>query len=507
MRNMAYGFGAQALNMAIGFAGRTVFIHQLGVIYLGVNGLFANILSLLALAEMGVGNAILYNLYKPVAENDKAKISALIALLATIYRRVGITVAVVGLGILPLLESLIKDQANIVNLQLVYLLFLVNSVITYFFAHNSILLIAEQKRYVITKYAICFNLLQNSLQILILYMTHDFILYLCVQISCTFFNSYLVTKYVERVYPFIGKASGVLDKAVIYKNIRAMSMHKVATTVLYYTDNILITMFSGIYWVGIYANYTMILGIVTQFAGVLNSSLSASIGHLNAMESQGKSHQVFEASFLVNFWVNGVCLIALCLLLSPFITLWLGKEYVLDGSILGMILLNYYLLSMRAVVIMFKDSLGLFWNDRYKGLVESLINVTASIILGKMFGIIGVLVGTFTGMMLSCFWIEPYVLFKYGFKKSVWHHYIQYGIYTIALTGALFITEKACAYFPDDTVAGFFGKFFCCMLIPNLLFSICFFKTDAFKYVYGKVKALSKQTKDAERSGERESGY
>jgi len=495
IRNMVSSWGGQFLGIGFSFVSRTIFINILGAEYLGINGLFSNILSMLALAELGVGSAITYSLYKPLASKDENKIKALMGLYATAYRMIGCIVAVIGLALVPFLENIIKEKPDIPHLTIIYLMFLASSVVSYFFTYKNSLIIADQKQYVITIYSYGFSLVQNIAQIIILMLTRNFLWYLAIQIACGFLSNFFMAKKVDHVYPFLHEGAKVyLDKESkksLFKNIGAIILHKIGTVIVFGTDNILISIFVGVYWVGLYSNYIMIMGIVNNFINSIFSSVTASVGQLNAKESSEKIYSVFNTAFFLNFWIYSFCAVSFWVLFNPFITMWIGSQYVMDKEIVLMIVVNFFVTGMRRTVLTYKETMGLFWQDRFKPLCESAINLIASVILVTKLGIIGVLLGTFISTMTTCFWVEPYILYKYGFQKNVRTHFGKYILYTVVAVVTALLTEMACSIFTTYTFFSIVGRAIFCLLIPNMMITMLFFRTKEFTHVYGIVKGLS----------------
>ena len=494
IRNTVYGLGGQLLGVIFSFASRTLFIYILGANYLGVNGLFGNILSMLSLAELGVGSAIIYSMYKPLAENDEGKIKAIMGLYATAYRIIGCAVALLGISLLPFLNFLIRDKPKIPNLSIIYLLFLGNSVITYFFAYKSSLIMADQKNYINTINQVRFTFAQNIIQMTLLFITKNYLLYLTVQVIVSFFMNYSISKKADKMYPFLknGKKE-YLDKECkksIFKNTGAMMSHKVGGVVVNSTDNILISTFVGVYWVGLYSNYVMIIGMINGILSQIFTALTASVGNLNAIESDKKSYDVFNILFFMNFWVYGFCSICLLILFNPFIIVWLGSKYIMNDYVVIMIVVNFFVMGMRQTVLLYNTTLGLFWNYRFKPWFEAVINLIASIILLKKFGIAGVFLGTFISTMTTSFWVEPYILYKRGFKMPIKLYFVNYIRYTVITIIATIIAQLICSYFITFTILSLACKALICLIIPNLLFVVLFYKTKEFKHLQKMVNSM-----------------
>jgi O-antigen/teichoic acid export membrane protein len=494
IRNIITVLIGQIFGILITFISRMVFIRILGAEYLGVNGLFTNILSLLSLAEMGFGSAIIYSLYKPLAAKDEIKIKALMNFYASAYHLIGIVVLGIGLLLFPFLDYIIKDKPDIPNISIIYILYLANSVITYFFAYKRSLIIADQKNHIVTIYKYSFYTIVNIIQIIVLLTTKNFIFFLLVQFVFGFIENFMISRKAEKLYPFLKKSKGVkldkVSKREIFKNVQAMMYHRLGGVVVAGTDNIIISSFVGIVWVGLYSNYLLIITAINTIIGQVFVSVTASVGNLNTLEDKSKSLIVYKSILLANFWLFGLSTISLFILFNPFITLWVGKEFLMSESIVVMIVINFYVNGMRKTTLMFRDSLGLFWNDRYKPVFESIINLIASVFLAKQYGIFGVLLGTFISTMTTCFWIEPYILYKYGFNNGVKDYFIRYGKYSFVLLIASIVTWLSCSIFSTVTVLNIVGRLLICLLVPNIIFLVFFYKTHEFKYLYKIVTDL-----------------
>lgn len=486
IRNIIFALGGQFVTTIVNMINKTVFIYILGANYLGVSGLFSNILSMLSLAELGIGSTITFHMYKPLAENNKQEIKSLMNLYAQTYKIIGIFIAIIGIALTPFLKYIIKDMPNIPNINLIYIMFLLNSVVSYFFAYKSAIINADQKNYIVTLKTQSFILLQSFVQIMILFLTRNYVLYLVVQIIITLLTNLSISKKADTMYPYIKskniKKINTIKKKNIFKQVRAMMSHKIGTVIINGTDNILISSFVGIYWVGIYSNYIMIIYMINGFIRQIFNSITSSIGNLNAKETKEKSYEIYKKLLFFNFWIYGFSSICFFILINPFIELWIGKEYILSIYIVIIIVLNFYMSGIRTITLAYRDTLGLFWNDRYKPLIESIINLIASIILANNFGLIGVLIGTFISTVLTSFWIEPYVLFKNGFDRKVSDYFKLFIKYSLSFTIILLITVWFCNIVNYKDIFGFLIKVIITITLPNLIFSLFFYRADEFKY-------------------------
>lgn len=494
LRNTTYAFIGQIISIVLNFINRSFFVYFLGASYLGVNGLFSNILAMLSLADLGIGSAITYNMYKPLADNDTSKIKALMNLYAKVYRYIGIFVAIIGLTLLPFLDYLIKDQPNITHLNFIYLLYLCNSVVSYFFSYKRSMLIADQKSYLDTKNRYIFLSTQYILQILFLFLTSNFIIYLLIQILCNILSNISISLKVNKLYPYlISKNEDKLqlhERNLIFKHVVAMMSHRVGSVVVNSTDNLLISAYVGVYWVGLYSNYVLIIGTIKTLFSHFFTALLASVGNLYVTESNQKSYEIYSVINFITFWLSAWTAICLLILINPFINIWLGKNYILDISIVVIIIINYYLYSIRQPQITFNVALGLFWNDRYKPWFEAAINLFASILIMKRIGFAGVLWGTFISTVFVSFWVEPYILFKHGFKRKVTHYFRQFIVYLLVTLLAGSVTWLLSSHFTKNSWTALMYKGLVCLIVPNLTFYAFFRKTDELNYLKSIVKNI-----------------
>lgn len=493
IRNIKYAVVGQFSALLISLASRMVFVHILNAEYLGINGLFTNILSILSLAELGIGSAIIYSMYKPLSEKDEIKLTALMGLYRKAYITIGVAVAAAGAALTPSLEYFVKEMPDVPYLQLIYLMFVANSSISYFFSYKRSLIIADQKRYIATLYRYSFYFLLNAAQIVILLLTKNYILYLGLQIICTFAENICVSIKADRLYPFLkGKNNACLnenDKKAIIRNVKAMLFHRIGSIIVMGTDNLLISKYVGVVAVGLYSNYLLIINALNSVFGLGFESITASIGNLGVTETNDKKIFIFKCMDLAVFWAFGFASICLINLFNPFIKLWLG-DYIFPAPVVLLIVLNFYLTGRRKSVLTFRDAFGLFWYDRYKPLFEAGINLIASVIMAKKIGIAGVFIGTTISTLTTCFWVEPFVLYKYGFKSPVRTYFIKYVIWTVFAFAAGIITSLICSVFANNTLVDFLAKMTVCIIVPNILFAAAFWKTEEFQYLSAVFKNI-----------------
>jgi len=496
IKNMKFGLLGQVLNLLLVFVTRRVFVSVLGDDYLGLHGLLSNVISMLSLAELGIGASILFSLYKPIAEDDKEKIKALMKLFKKAYATVGIAVGVLGLGMLPFLTLIIRNMDEAVlnsyeaqgistNLYLIFGLFLLNTVGSYFFVYKQSLLGADQKEYINTNVRSVSTIALNVLQIVFLLWTRDYIAYLLIMIFVNFSTNFILSKKVDERYPYLKEP--VREKLTkedvneLKRNVKANTFHSLGSFLVFGTDNLLIGAMVGLATVGHFGNYNLVLNGLLLLYGVVFSAMSASVGNLGASTEENKVEDNFYVTNFLGFWMFGFSITCLYILFNPFIALWMDESRVLPYGVVLIIILNFYLKGMRRAVITYKDSLGLFWYDRYKPLVEAVINLAVSIALGMRFGLFGILLGTTISTLTTSFWIEPYVLYKYGFKSKLRNFFKRYAIYTLAALAVLLATRFIVSFVTFGGILGFALLTLVTVLVSNALLALLFHRTQEFE--------------------------
>ena len=272
-----------------------------------------------------------------------------------------------------------------------------------------------------------------------------------------------------------------------------MMFHKIGGMVVNSTDNIILSKFVGIVSVGVYSNYYMIINGLELVTNQIFDAIVASVGNLGAKESKEKVKSVFDKVFFLNFWLFSFCAICLMCVFNNFIELWIGKEYLFELSVVVIIVIAFYLKGMRKTVLTFKDATGTFYQDRYKPIFESIINLIASIILAKKFGAAGVFLGTIISTLTTSIWVEPYVLYKYVFKEKSFTYFYKLIMYTILGICVCALTYWTCLKITYTGILAIIIKLIICLIIPNVIYIILFRKTEEFKYYKGLVDRIWKK--------------
>lgn len=489
-RNIVYALLSQIIAQLANFVVRTVFIKELDAVYLGVNGLFSNILTYLSLAELGVGSALIYSMYAPLAKGDTDKVSAYMNTYQKCYLVIGAFVLAIGCSLTPFLDFFINGESNIPNLRLIYVLYVLNTASSYFFAYKGSIFRADQKQYIVTNNNTLFVIMHSVFRILILRVFHSFILYLIITIVCNLLENIVIALKANRAYPYLKQnKNSKLEKnesIALLKNVSAMFLHKVSDVVLGSTDNIIMSKFIGLLTVGLYSNYQMIINVVKTVFNLVAGGIVPSVGNLCASESKEKQYEVFKSILLLNIWVVAFCCICLLNLLTPFVELWIGENYVIHDRLIMWIVMSLYIqLSMRAIE-MFRTATGMFWNDRYFAILQCAINIVVSIVLVKVVGCEGIFIGTAVAVLATKFWKTSSLIYRNAFNKNPAKYFLTYSIYTTVGIIAAVITRYICS-FATDGINGFVFRTVVCLVIPNICYLIVFFKTREFRYLLSKV--------------------
>ena len=499
LRNLRY---AALLNLAlvlVNFIARRIFVTVLSEQYLGLNGTFTNVLSMLSIAELGVGTAITYSMYKPLAVRDEELLLSLMALYRRYYRVIGLVIAVLGVALTPLLPYLTYDLPDIRNIRLIYLLFVLDSALSYALVYKQSLISADQKQYIVTAYRNLALMALAIVQSVLLILTGNYYVYLAAKIVSTVAINILLARRADRMYPFLKNRSPrplpADVRAEISKNIRATLIHKLGTVVVFQTDNLLIAIFVGAVSVGIYSNYVMITAGLTTAYLLVFRSVTASVGNLCAEADRTHAREVFWELDLFTRWLYGFSAISLVVLLNHFIgSVWLTKDYLFPMELVLIISANFYVTGMRQSVLTYRDAMGLYWYDRYKAVFEAIINLVVSILLARRYGILGIFIGTFVSTVTTCLWVEPYMLFKHGFRFPVRGYFLRYALNTVLTVAAGFAAWYLASLLPDTGLLPFVGKLFVCAIVPNLLFWLCYHRTDEFRALWTMVVRRLRRT-------------
>ena len=434
--NFTTSVGGQLLGIIMKFVVQTVFIHTLGREYLGINSLFSNILQMLSLAELGVGNAILFKLYDPIAHDDKKRITVLINFYKTIYRFIGLVVLVIGCCLIPFLRFLIKDYDRLaelnINAAIIFFLYLMQSVSSYlFFAYKSAIVKANQKEYLLNLARYLFTIVSSILQIVCLFIFRNFIVYVAILIISVIGENFTYACIADKLFPYINeKCSEKLRKneiIEIFKDCGALLLYKLNEMVVKSTDNIVLSAFLGLEMVALYSNYYIFYTTIKALYEKVYGAVAHAIGNLHTTHNEEHEYLIFNVVFLIASIIGGTAFIGIFVVGDEFIRTWIGKSWVLSQPFSFLMGLEIYTMSIRQALGKYRNAMGLFQQAKYRPLAGMIINIIVSVSLVNVWGITGVITGTLVADWTTFMWFDPIILHKYGFggKHSVLQYYIK----------------------------------------------------------------------------------
>lgn len=481
-RNTVAAVISRMMAILMGFAVRIVFTHTLSETYVGVCGLFSNIIMVLALPELDIVTAIPYALYDPIARGDQEKQKSLMELYRKFYHVTAGVILASGVACSPLLEPVTGNQ-KVEHLIFIYLMYLFNSALSYLWAYKRTLIDAHQLISVGVWYQTVFLVIQDVVQIAVLWFNGNFLLFLSVSLICTLARNIALSRKADSLYPYLKEkdAEPLLreEKKEIADKLRAMMMHKVGNVVVNSTDYLLLSTLIGLSSVGSYFNYYLIIGSVRQVLNQILQGITASVGNLGVSADKAKIREILEDAFFVGHWIFGFAAICIYELINPFIEVSFGRQYVFPLSVVLVLCLKFYVTGMRQTVIVFRDAFGLFRLDRYKAVLETMLNLGISMVLVFRLGTLGVFLGTLISMLLTSVWMEPFVLYRYiGIPLK--SYFGKYLIYTGVAAATSLAIHRLCMN------QGFFGKFIICFLGINLLWLFLYSRTREFRELCSK---------------------
>ena len=472
-RNIVFDGALEMMNMLFPFAIRSVMLHYLGTEYLGLNGLFKSLLMFLNLAELGVGSAMVFSMYKPIAEDDTFTICALLRLYRTLYRIIGLAIAAVGLLLMPVLRNLIKgDLPAGMNLYILYLMNLGNTVMTYWlFAYKSSLLQAHQRRDVISKVSLAIRLTEYVLKMLILIYTRNYYLYLSVQLLCQLAVNLLTAVCATKMYPrYVPEGKLSKEKTLdVFRRVRDLFTSKLSATVFDAADTLVISAFMGLTALALYQNYYFIITALRMMLIVVLNACMAGVGNKLVMESKEANYRDLEKISLLFLWVLGVSSSMLLCMYQPFIRVWMGEDNMLAVGLVFCFVVYYYSMGANKLINMFKDAAGIWRVDRWRPLTAALVNLGLNLATVQWLGLYGVLLSSvFSIVFIQIPWLFRN-LFREVFPRQRMGKYILLfcSVTTVSLISCG-VSWFVCGLFTLDVWSTLFLNAVVSFLVPNL---------------------------------------
>ena len=488
VKNVVVSLSVSILTLILSFFNRTVFVRALSAEYLGLNGLFSNILSFLALSELGIGGAFGFALYKPLKDGDTRKLSSLMAVFRRLYTIVGLTILAVGLLLTPFLSCFFRQMPeNIPDIRLFFLLNVAGTAISYFFSYKRTLMICDQKEFLSTLLFGTFRVLAVAMQMIILLCTGSYFWYLIAMIGCGFAENLTAAHIADMLYPFLSdRHPAPLDpeeRVRLKKNTAAIFLHKLGGTLVFSSDNIIISRFVGLIPMGLYSNYALIISSIDAILHKALVSLTASIGNLMVSSEKEHHRQIFSHVLFLNCWIYGAASVCLICLIDPFLRVWLGQEYLLDPSVLILAVVNFYLNGVRKTVLIFKDAAGVFTQDKYKPFIEGIVNILVSVPLAIRFEIQGVIFGTIFSTLAVAFWYEAFVFFRYSFQQGVGRYLLVQARFFLLNIALAISCYYLCALIEAGPLCTLLIRIPICLILPSTFYLIGFRRSGNLGYL------------------------
>lgn len=492
--NMCAKFINQIVVILLGLISRRVMIDSVGVQYLGINGVLENVFTIISLAESGIGVAMVYSLYKPLAEKNEHVIKGLMQFYRKSYYILAAFTLCAGLAMIPFLPALLKGN-TINDTMIIYFLFLFQAVTSYLFTYKVSLNNADQNQYIVTIINTVSQTLVLIIKITILYFWKNYIAFLAIDILFNLMRNLVVSHIVDRMYPFLKEKGKVkLDdeiKEPLYRNIKALFIGKLGYIVSVASDNLVISSKLSVISVGLYSNYTTILNAASNFVKIFISSSTASVGNAIASETKENVYRIFKKMLFINFWIYTVCAAGMFGLLTPFVeNIWLGKEFGLGSLTTLLIVFNFFLDGIMAPIDSVKSSAGIYWNDRYIPIMSALLNLFLSILFVQKYQIAGVLIGTIVSKIALTFWIQPLFVYKLLFKRNLMDYFgliIRYLCSFVGVVAIDFWVLKLLNLTMNFGILIFEGIII--LVITNVALWILFGRTNEFQELISMIKS------------------
>lgn len=496
IKNFSAAILRYLLTFFFSFYTRRLFVDALGVEYLGVAGLMGNVLGMLAIAELGIGTSIVFSLYKPLAEKDQNKIHLLIELYRKLYRFIAIFVLIVGLGLMPFLTVISPDLIDIPQYNIIYLMFLANSVIPYFFAYNSTLYTATQQDYKLQNIRTLFYVLTMGATIIVLTCFPDYILLTACTMLLGIASQLLIYYLAHRKWPWLNKkAQGTLNKEdilTIKNNVRGMVFHKIGSYCIHGTSSLIIANTVNLFTVGLYANYQTVAKIGKSIITEFFNAMTAGLGEKVATDTNNAVHHLFNEMNFLSFWLYGNLSVCFYFSVNSFIDIWLGNGFQIPRLAILFIALDIYVMGMRIPCAILKSSAGMFTNDQYVPIFQSIINLSLGFFLGLKWGITGVVLAILLSGLFTISWYGAYVLYRDFFIKPFKEYIGHYILYSIIVIFSYFIISYILElYLPSTPWIRFIYILSIVVTVYNSCILIMFNFLPGGKLAYKRVKSLA----------------
>lgn len=493
MRNAATSIGGQLSNNVLRFISRTVFVYTLGKEYLGISSLYTNILTILSVSELGFSTVITYSLYRPLAEGDETTTAALMQFYKKVYRLIGMAILAIGLCLIPVLPRLMNGVTDQVNIYLYYILYLIQTVVSYlFFAYKGTLLAADQRQYISDLITYAVQVAVNLVQIAVLLALRSFLIYTLLYIAGSIVQNSLIALAADRHYPYIKKPAPRLTKEQtrsVFSKVYAMALYHICVVIGTATDNLVISSCLSVLMVGLYDNYNLIIQVVQKLISGFFRAFSSSLGNSFVTEEREKNLFIFRCLRVLNVWVVVVCSVCFAVLFQPFIQLWIGRNYLLDYATVLVIVGNFATNFLQSTVQISKESSGLFVRGKYRPVATAVLNLVISIVLVQRIGVMGVFLGSIISRLVTTWWYDAWLLYRHAFGISPGGYYVEYMLALALIYGLAALIQWLCRTVPAGW-GGLLLRGAVCMLLTNGALVLIYCRSKELRYLIQKEKKL-----------------
>ena len=492
IKNIAAALFVQLAITALSFVTRSVLIRVLGIQAAGLNGLFVEVIAILSLTEMGVGSAIIYNLYKPLSENDEKKVCQLMTLFRTAYNYVTVAVLVLGLLLTPFIQYLVKEvDYPVPYIQRVFLLFVLRIAASYLFGDRTSLLIADQRKYVTSVITLGVRVVTAAATVAVLYLTRSYMAYLWVQVLCCLGNNLAAAVYVRKEYPYLRKDRSLpkSERAGVFKNVKYLFVDSLAWKIVESTDNILISVLVSTLQVGYYSNYSVLFGIIRQLRTQVMDGIAGSLGNLLATEAPKHCEKVLNRMNYLFYVLGFLLCLGMFACVDPVVQLWLGEDFLLPRVVSLVCCLNLFLDICRMAVWKALAASGLFRENKNISIVGSVTNLVVSVILGMKLGMVGIFLGT-TVTTLVQLTLKVRLLYREFFHLPVRKFVTRFCYYLLSfLAGEAGILWFMSAVRLDNLFLQVLANGTAAVALSIPFCVLVFLNTEEFRYALGLVRA------------------
>lgn len=503
IRNIIFSVAFQLVTVLSNFAVKTAFIHFLGIQYTGMSALFTDILSVLSMAELGFGAAISYALYAPLHRKDETQIAKLMEFYKKIYRVVAFTVLGAGILCMPFLGYLVNDAPDIKeNLTVVFAFFVFQSAVSYLLIYRATLLEANQQKSIISIIGIISCVVGTLIEVSVIIIFKNYLLYLVISVIVIILKNIAISLVAQKQFPFLkNKCEETLskdEKKEVTKDIKALAIYKIGNTLQVSASSIVTSILLGTVSVGLLSCYRLITTNVDRIFGQVFEAMKPSVGNLAVSESEEHQHLVFKRICFLAFLCGNFIATTIFLVINPFVEIWIGKEYLLNMNVVFALVADVYILTMARPYEAFRIANRLFLKGKYRPVVMTIINLILSVLLGKIWGIFGVLISTVIARTVTHVWYDPWLIYRNTFKTPFINYLVTKFKYLLTVVFNCAILYFALSFInTDNLIVDFIIKVAIAFTVPSILVFIFYRKNNEMKWFISYIKMIIKKVSKA----------